>query len=637
MKFFTVLILLFFYTFISYSFQGDTAASVSYDASMVQFLTENQIDYGEKKLTEIDTTVNLLHLYNPIHKNIYHYKYLGNLGTAYQSIIFNFKNNIGIDLGMEQFQLYSYNNQYVRYYNTAPRFTNLTYVLGAKKEQLFKVLHTQNVNPYFNIGLNYQRISSDGFYQRQKTEYDNLSFFSWYSSPNQRYNLISNASLNSIKVQENGGATNKNIFDAPAAEDRQLEQINLDEAENRTRSKSFYIRQYFDTGYKIQKQTDSLLTDSFIGTNRFSHSFAIENQSLVYDDKYPFSGFYDSAFFDSSNIRKDSIFFYKIENELSWINLPVKHSSDTNVQVRKIRMGLKLKHTYWNFVSPYTSRGYNFLMQNYSVSALLGNNKKNMKWNVKGEYIIGGTNAADYSVDGSIEINVDKKSNFLKLAFSNCNKSASLISNEYSFNFFKWQNNNFKKVNYSSVILSNNGNSPIVNLAIKYSVIDNYVYYDTTAIPRQHNNSLNLIQIFVSKNFRLKHFHFNNYLVYQKPSDAYVIRIPDIYFRNSIYYENTFFKGALFAQIGIDVFYYTSYQSETYMPATRQFYHQNNIEVGNYPVFDFFVNGKVKNARLFIKMEHINQGIIAHGYYGVPGYPMPDRTIKFGVNWMFLD
>ncbi|MFA5781089.1 MAG: putative porin, partial [Bacteroidales bacterium] len=67
------------------------------------------------------------------------------------------------------------------------------------------------------------------------------------------------------------------------------------------------------------------------------------------------------------------------------------------------------------------------------------------------------------------------------------------------------------------------------------------------------------------------------------------------------------------------------------------FYLQNDFKSDNYPFFDFFVNLKIKRARIYLKFDHVNSGLMGYNYYMIPHYPMSDRAFKFGISWMFYD
>ena len=129
----------------------------------------------------------------------------------------------------------------------------------------------------------------------------------------------------------------------------------------------------------------------------------------------------------------------------------------------------------------------------------------------------------------------------------------------------------------------------------------------------------------------------DNKLTFQHITDETALRLPAILLNSTLAYELDLFDGALQAMGGVELFYNSAWKAPAYMPATRSFYLQNQRETGNYPFIDVFLNLRVKRARIFFLMQHVNEGLSEYDYYMIPHYPMPDRAFKFGVNWMFYD
>jgi hypothetical protein len=46
---------------------------------------------------------------------------------------------------------------------------------------------------------------------------------------------------------------------------------------------------------------------------------------------------------------------------------------------------------------------------------------------------------------------------------------------------------------------------------------------------------------------------------------------------------------------------------------------------------------QLKRARMFIKMDHINQGMLNNNYFHTINYPVNPRGLRFGVSWNFYD
>jgi outer membrane cobalamin receptor len=125
-------------------------------------------------------------------------------------------------------------------------------------------------------------------------------------------------------------------------------------------------------------------------------------------------------------------------------------------------------------------------------------------------------------------------------------------------------------------------------------------------------------------------------LIYQKANQS-ILRIPSFTANASLSFTQKFLQNVALLQPGIEVYYNTNYMADAYMPMTRSFYLQNETTVGNYAYVDLFLNVRIKRTLFFLKFQHINAGLNGYTYMMVPGYPMPDRGLKFGLSWKFYD
>jgi hypothetical protein len=107
------------------------------------------------------------------------------------------------------------------------------------------------------------------------------------------------------------------------------------------------------------------------------------------------------------------------------------------------------------------------------------------------------------------------------------------------------------------------------------------------------------------------------------------------YFEHLFNFKNT--NGQLNTQIGAEVLYHTLYNPYSYMPATGRFYRQDQVQTGNYPFINVFLNLKLRRTRIFLMFDHINSGLMGYNYYMVPTYPMNIRMFRYGLAWTFYD
>lgn len=118
------------------------------------------------------------------------YVTLGNNGTAAFPVLFSPILKAGWDAGFHAFDLYMYSLDNTRFFKTTKPFTQLTYLLASGKEQVISLLHTQNIRPNWNAGIQYRLISSPGFFQTQNTNNNNYRFFSNYQGKKKGMPLI---------------------------------------------------------------------------------------------------------------------------------------------------------------------------------------------------------------------------------------------------------------------------------------------------------------------------------------------------------------------------------------------------------------------------------------------------------------
>ncbi len=129
-----------------------------------------------------------------------------------------------------------------------------------------------------------------------------------------------------------------------------------------------------------------------------------------------------------------------------------------------------------------------------------------------------------------------------------------------------------------------------------------------------------------------------NTVLFQQPlTGSEVLNVPEIVTRQSVYYQDEWFKKAAFIQTGITFKYFTEYNMNAYDPVLAEFYVQNDQKLGGFPLVDIFFNAKVRQTRIFFKYEHVNQLFNStNSHFSAPNYPYRDAVIRFGLVWDFF-
>lgn len=553
---------------------------------------------------------------------------LGNSGLAIVDFFYTpFSYDIGFNYSKNNFLKYFYTKDNLKFYDTRVPYTDLFYVIGSKKEQDFKLTFSYNVKQNWNIAVNFFRIRSEGFYLRQNTNDNFISLSSNYKSNNNRYNLLVGIMYNSVQNTENGGILDDSIFENSANLDKKLLAINLVSAKRSFLNRSVFINQYVNFG---KKSNDSSLKSSIIPNSYVVLSTAFDDNLLKYEDGNPNSGFYSNIYYDSI-ITSDSTYNLKFENELSWRRVDnKKHRGITD----KAGIALSVKDQFVLVKNRNIDTSFN----NVIIGAEFYNTySDNRLWYVlSGKYDVTGYNEKDYFLKGLVKKGFFDSLTFLSFEVSSRLQTPDFIYNNYTSNNFNW-NNSFEKIKENSIGLTFLLKKNKFSIGFNYKEYNNPVYFDNYAVARQYYGNIALLHAYVKKDFVFYNWHLNNNIHYQYVPDSTVIRLPKFVLGHSLFYENYLFKKAMRVQVGLAVFFVSDYFANSYMPATAQFYLQDDNKYGNYPYLDFFVNARIKSLRIFFKIDHVNSGWFGSKYQIAPHYPMNDRAYKLGVSWRFYD
>ena len=182
------------------------------------------------------------------------------------------------------------------------------------------------------------------------------------------------------------------------------------------------------------------------------------------------------------------------------------------------------------------------------------------------------------------------------------------------------------------------GQQPVIPLAQRP---DDYVFeqvLDNAFVkPLQEAFDIALLKLKYQHEIKWGYFALNNTIMYQQVSqENMALMVPEITTRNTLYFSKNIFKGAMYFQTGLTFKYFTPFNMPGYSPVLGEFYTQTSTQLGGYPLIDFFMNGKVKQTRIYLKAEHFNAPITGYDYYVAPGYPYRDFVVRFGLVWNFF-
>ena len=614
--------------------QDQDSVSLIYSAWGVTSATE-QANLMMEDPAKPDTGLGGFQIFNPLRGpfNVY----LGSFGSANKSLVFSPLRPQNFDLGFHQFDPYLVKNEDIRYYHVHSPFTELGYVMGSAQEQKFHLGHYQNINPSLNIGLGFDKLVSEGLYNRQGTNYSKFQSSAWYSSSEHRYKFFINFSYQRAKVEENGGLKDDDLFDQDNLFSKNAALVELNAAQNRWTRREFHITQTMDIGPKTTwEKNDSVSLELVIPKLRLGHSFTMQNHDYVFDDKAPNSLYYPSIFYNAVHTL-DSIKHIRYKNKVFVQILGSKgYQGDTLIRGKgflELNLGVDIHEIFQEPTEP--------VKVDTSLESMYAGFRwmNKLPWGTRflygasGKYYLDGYRKEDYLAEGYLAYSVRG----VRFIYSRTEslQAPSWISQRFESNHYKLdQQLKDEKVRHFEFKLE--ADSINLGLTVSFYTVENYIYWDTISMPVQSGVTLEATVLKFNKAFRWRNLHLHNTLGWQQVSGK-VVRLPEFMGQHSLFYQNKIFKGALGFALGLDLYYLTDYRADAYMPVTGQFHLQEEGKVKGTAVVDAFLNVQIKRARMFLKSEYLNQGLWEKGYYAALAYPMPDRAIRFGVSWMFYD
>ncbi|WP_315822197.1 putative porin [Paraflavitalea speifideaquila] len=225
--------------------------------------------------------------------------HLGNFGNASRSLLFTPIMQSGWDHGFHAYDNYNFTVAESRFYNTTRPYSELNYLLGSRAEQMINLVHTQNVKPNWNLGIQYRLINSPGLFQNGNTNHNSYRFTSWYQSPNKRYQNFVVLVGNKLQSGESGGIKSKNYLDSTGYDDRASIPSQLGVAPLNTRNffetnigtgtfftnATYLMRQQYDLGQKDSIVTDSTVIPLFYPRLRLEHTISYSTYKYRFKDK----------------------------------------------------------------------------------------------------------------------------------------------------------------------------------------------------------------------------------------------------------------------------------------------------------------------------------------------------------------
>ena len=483
-------------------------------------------------------------------------------------------------------------------------FSVVSYSSGHKREQYFDFLHAQPLSKSWKLSLDYRLINSLGAYKNQKNNLSNFYAITSYSSRSKNYHLHAGFILNKIFQQENGGIANENEFIDTNLYDRALTRVNLYSAENRFRQNDYFVVNEINFGRKAKTQ------------HYLQHTFNLRRERHIYSDSYlPDSSFYNVW---NSPLSNDSVNHYAFENKLVFGNRLAKN----------IRWNLGLLITDDHL---YIANKDSVLSQKILLGSFL--------WDMHNGFSLLATGSTDiFPVSGGdhdihLELISDDSLNWKPyLRFSYCLISPQIYYYRYSGNHFSWEKDWLQTKTLLGILGLEHGAFQFTGY---YAILTNHMYFVESRFNQGGTGTV--FGANLSVDAELNRFQFKANVGLQEVTHANYVNLPPWFAKAEISMKTGIFKKALSLQTGLSAWINGSFYADAYNPALQVFFMQRNIKTGGFVYPTAFVRAQIKRAIVFAELMNFTAGLTKVNYWQIPGYPLLDRSFRFGVTWTFLN
>lgn len=597
----------------------------------------NAKTYNLEELPSFDTVMFQQHLFYPYQKTLTPVNGLGNLGAPVQSAHFFERDQEPTFLFSRNYKVYQRESLSRKHFNVRSPHTLLFYSTGGRTsqaEQMLGVMHTQNVNRFFNFGLEYNFFNTKGMYRNQLTRDNDFSAFASYY----RDRLSVQFTLNTTRIQnqENGGVKDAH-FIADTVMDARLVPVRLDGAAVQIKKQSASLMAGYNFVEIRKKFTDVQGRDSTIVTPIISSKLILEfeRNTRKYSDREKDTAVYHD-FFIYPSYTNDSVRLTTFSTTaLVEINQFAKYPG-----IPGLRGWFTNTFGSYKFFEP---RDYLFSSSPNRIGTNhlgVGVYSKSAFLNYSGalRLYLNGYRAGDKEIFGEVSVLPWKSSDlpYVKGSISISDYEPNIFVKRYFSNHYKWTTN-FEKQQIYELRAEIGADRWRTWAGFNMAQLSHYVYFGSDGCPVQSSDGVAVISASLRNYLRVGWFWWLNNVIWQQTSNRDVLDLPQLSWFSSIYLQHYLVKDVLTVQLGLSAFFHTAYYADGYNPATGQFQHQRKQLVGNYPIADVFLNMKWKQAVLFFKYEHVNQGFPNTNFFVAHRYPASQRVFKYGVSWMFYN
>ena len=549
------------------------------------------------------------------------------------------------------------------WYNTRIPYTQIAYHTAGTPEtgqDNLSATFSANVNKQIEVGGGINLVTGKGQYNHQADQEFSYRLFTSYIG--EQYQIQAAFNHYDYVAAENGGITNDDFILDPASVqggdkkvDARTIPTNLTSAFSHMIGHDLYVTHRYNLGYYKEvkeSEEDTTYIEEFVPVSSIVHTLTYEGASHRFVNK---SASEDQAFFRNTYLSNDGT------NELSsyWAVANTLGMTVHEGLSKYFPMGLGVYATYEirgydqvvDTFAPGTQVSPNLTpIPNYPIAAHTTQHALwlgGQLWKRQGAWLTYEANArvgvvdavlGDIDITGRIGTKIPLWNDSLSIQGNVLfkNTTPSYFYKQYISNHFIWDND-FGKIRRLRVggEISFPKTGTYIHAGLEN--VQNYIYFGKECLPMQESSNIQVISATIKQNFKVSIFHLDLEGTYQHSTNQQVLPLPTFSAYGNFYLLFPIAK-VLHVQLGVDCNWYSAFKAPAYQPALITRYNQDEIEIGNYPFMNVYLNAKLKKARFYIMYSHFNQGLFGgNNYFSIPHYPLNPALLQLGVSVDFAN
>jgi hypothetical protein len=567
-------------------------------------------------------------MYDPSRRQTIDWGTLGNLGSAARPLLYETQSVLGFNTGVRAFDLYKTQPGQLGFYRSSRTFSDVYFSQGRNQfETNLNARFSRTFSSGANFSLAYKTLSNIGQYRYQRDKHDALALGIWVPKGT-RYDGFLIFTQNVARQQDNGGIVSDEVFGSGRFSGPVAAQVRMPRqtAKSRLDDRSIQLTQHL-----------KLLGNSTEGkrTLRLTHSSTWNRQKFKFTNPgSPGTGLGEDASFFNPIFLTDQRGLRHFAEINRWDNSLTLNTFKAKKPGRPSDLlAAGISHAYINV----NQEPVQFKLSNLFLTGKISlTPSESFAFEADGALGLL-KNIGEYQLRGSLNLSLGKAGLFKAQLLSQRRPVGFFANNLYVSKRPVWQNEWSKVVENT---LAASYSLPLIGFeaTAQTHLVNNYLYYDQGAEARQTSSPLQVAQLVLRENLRWGKIRFDNTVALQRPNRDDVLRLPQWFSKNSLYFSGMVFRKKMLLNAGVDFRMNAEFRPDAYQPLLWQFHLQDSLTARPYPWADVFFAFKVNTFMGFIRYENVRTLFQKDEvFYQTAYHPQPFGSLRFGIAWRFMD